>query len=671
MRKILLWLFVFACSAINAQVIEWHRNDINVTSKEYMINFDSVVYIPEQDWSVEIELDSLYVIDSETHVVAQITVGANAHLAKAACGIGLSPELIAKNESDVKILQAGTTQSVDFRIPTNSIEDCYIMVVTQNKYNSFENYPNYYVKTRSASPWKSLGMGKFADAFLGGPYYFEVEILQNELEPNYFRVMRPYAGLLSSVVTDPYLEFFILPAGSEFAGQTTDAEYVIFKDYSTGQWNSNYAEDIYALHPYRFGRTPDKWTYNVVLDYQENGLPGEVSLAPIYYLFNEGSGWDKTTANTISILFPGYERPDYSATLEFDSVVAKPDSGIYATGNLTLGNNATNVKAIVMPAEVDAAAVADAIAAGELEGVDVKAGRIEVPFDAEELGGNNFKIIVTVLVNGAVKNIATASFEYYEEGKNPWQSIGTGFFTDDIVAPLFSSEAATYEVEILENTENPGLYRIMNPYSNSVYPYAQNDCAPEGLYLEVNAIDAEGIYIQQQSLGFDWGYGEFSFVSEGARYLASHDFETVKGAGYLGKVVEGVIKFPVFTASGSTNYQGILYMGTSGHHAGMNGKIEITLPSANAYAKNMAKAKANVTKRSSIKKSFSGVKAEMRKKVLTPMATALETAPNHTADFDSTRSHKIPVAHTKQTKLQQPQTGEAIKVGRMDEKAIW
>lgn len=470
------------------------------------------------------------------------------------------------------------------------------------------------------APWKSLGMAKFAENFLDGSgTYYDVEIQQNELAPNNFRLVEPYAEILGDIAVDKYLEFFILPAGSEFADFTTDAEYVIFNDYNMGQWNSNYAEDIFALHPYRFGRTPDKWNYNVVLEYQENGLPGEVSLAPLYYLFNEGGGWDKTTANTISILFPGYVKADYSASVEFAGIFTAKDGKIYATGDLTLGADASEVKAIVMPADVDAAAVADAIAAGELEAVDVKAGRIEVPFNAEELGGNNFQIIVVVLAEGAVKSVATNSFEYYGAGNsNPWQSLGTGFYTDDVLVPLFyeGGTPVTYEVEILEHTENPGLYRIMDPYAKSVHPLGDADYAPEGLYIEVNATDAEGVYIQQQSLGMDWGYGEMQLVTNGARYLASNPFEVVKGAGYLGKVAEGVIVFPTFTQSNGATYQAILFMGESGYLAGMNSKMEITLPGANAFARNMAIAKANTTKREMAKKSFSGAKANLKLKKL-------------------------------------------------------
>lgn len=465
------------------------------------------------------------------------------------------------------------------------------------------------------SPWRSLGKGKFADAFLGdADLYSDVEILQNELEPNTFRIVEPYAEILNGITTDKYLEFFILPAGSEFKDFVTDAEYVIFNDYNTGQWNSNYAEDIYAIHPYRMGRTPDRWNYNVVLDYQENGLPGEVSLAPVYYLFNEGGGWDQANANTISILFPGYVKADYSAEVQYTGIFTAADETVSAVANLTLGADATDVKAIVMTQADDAAAVADALAAGELEGTPVQAGRIEVPFNAEELGSENLQVIVAVIVDGAVKNVASSGFEYYGGGSNPWQSIGIGYYTDDVLVPMFYEDGTpvTYEVEILEHAEHPGLYRIMNPYAKSVHPYGDDDYAPEGMYIEVNATDAEGVYIQQQSLGMDWGYGEMQLVSNGARYLAANAFEDVKAAGYLGKVSEGVIVFPTFTQSNGTTYQGILFMGESGYLAGMNGKMEITLPSSNAFAKNIAKAKANITKRNSLKKSFFGVKADKR-----------------------------------------------------------
>lgn len=477
------------------------------------------------------------------------------------------------------------------------------------------------------APWKSLGMGKMTDAFIYDDVtYFNVEIQQNELNPNIYRIVNPYDQMLEAGGyieggaykdgPDKYFEFEVMPAGTDYQGTILDKDYVIFNDVNTGYWHPSYEDDVIAIHPYRLGMALDLWNYNVVLDYQENGLPGEVSIAPYYYIFAAGGGWNKTTSTTISVLFPGYVKADYSATVDYAGIFTSPDEKVYAVGNLALGADATDVKAIVMPQDVDAAAVADAIAAGELEAMPVEAaGRIEVPFDSEELGGSKFQIIVVVLVDGVAKNVSTASFEYYGGGATPWQSLGIGYFTDDIVTPMFfEAPLPTYEVEILESNETPGLYRIMNPYSKDVHPYGSVEgvppFAPEGMYLEVNAIDAEGVYVDQQALGMDWGYGEMAFITHGARYLASNPFEVVKGAGYLGKVAEGVISFPVFTASNGTTYQGIIYMGSTGYYAGMNSKVEIVLPGANAFARNMAIAKSNLN----VKKSFSAVKAEMKLK---------------------------------------------------------
>ena len=488
------------------------------------------------------------------------------------------------------------------------------------------------------APWKSLGMGKMMDAFIyDNKTYFEVEIQQNELDDTRFRVVKPYdemlelggyiAGGAYSAGPSEYFEFQILPVGYDFKGYIVQKELVMYDDVRTGYYHPTYAAEVYAVHPIYFQN--GVLDYNAVLDYQKNGLPGEVSIASFYYMDGIG-GWDKSGSTCISILFPDYVKGDYSASVDYTGIYTAKDGMINAVANLSLGKDAQNVKAIVMPADADAAAVADAIAAGELEAIDVVKGRIEVPFNAEDLGGNNFQIIVTVLLDGAVKTVANTSFEYFGGGKNPWKSLGTGYYTDDVILPLFYENGTpeTYEVEIMEYTENPGLYRIMNPYAKSVHPAGDDDYAPEGMYIEVNATDAEGVYIQQQSLGMDWGYGEMSLVSYGATYFSNYPFETVKGAGYLGKVVDGVITFPTFTQSNGKSLQGILYMGTNGYLAGMNSKMEIVLPGSNAFARNMATAKANTTKREFAKKSFSGVKAEMKRMKLFNRTVETFATPN-------------------------------------------
>lgn len=71
-------------------------------------------------------------------------------------------------------------------------------------------------------------------------------------------------------------------------------------------------------------------------------------------------------------------------------------------------------------------------------------------------------------VNGlfAVALPGKAMPDAYEEEEDDasWKSLGTGYYTDDFVVPVFNQTpiSYTYEVEVQESTSTPGLYRIVN-----------------------------------------------------------------------------------------------------------------------------------------------------------------------------------------------------------------
>lgn len=403
--------------------------------------------------------------------------------------------------------------------------------------------------------------------------------------------------------------------------------YRLTTDTGTGYVSSNYNEEVliadmltYSKYRLANGANPDNWTFTweqVPSFYDPE--TGRFSLYVAYYisLGYFGAGYEYFQMD-------GFYVPDYSATLAYKGVLTGDDSQVFASAELELGVDAQDVRAIVMTQDADASAVADAIAAGELEAIDVQAGRIDVPFDPEELGDPKLQLIVAVINEGEVITVSTAKFEYYGGSANPWVSLGVGYYTDDIVASLYGEEPPTYEVEIKTSTETPGIYRIMNAYSNSVYPFAEDDCAEEGTYLEVVAEDPEGVYIPTQSLGFDWGDGEFMFASWGAYNIENgNSFEDVKEAGLLGKIADGVISFPVFTNSNGKQYQGIVFLGSKGYYCGLNGKFEIVLPTSSAFAKTMARAKANIARHNARKLQTScQMKTSVFKKTL-----MLHTAP--------------------------------------------
>ena len=129
-----------------------------------------------------------------------------------------------------------------------------------------------------------------------------------------------------------------------------------------------------------------------------------------------------------------------------------------------------------------------------------------------------------------------------------WKSLGMATYTEDCVTTFFNVENVSYQVEVRENTNQPGLYRIINPYG-AAYPYnAEGDYdTSKEYFIEIDATDPEGVYIPGiYGTGMNWGYGEFSIGSMAYYYMASNGatFEEVKDAGYCGVLADGVITFP-------------------------------------------------------------------------------------------------------------------------------
>ncbi|MCQ2196037.1 MAG: hypothetical protein MJZ60_00765 [Bacteroidaceae bacterium] len=314
--------------------------------------------------------------------------------------------------------------------------------------------------------------------------------------------------------------------------------------------------DIYEKYPCTYDPTTGKFTLNLI------------------YFVDAGSFGNKVE----TIQANGFYIPDYSVVAEFDGVLTDKAQNVFAQIMVDFGKDAESIKGYIAQKSDDAAAVADALASGDIEGYDIVKGINKLPLG--DLTGE-LKVVIATIAEGEAQAVAEASFEYYGSGNaSPWQSLGIGLFTDDIVGPLFGASASTYEVEIMESSEKPGLYRVMNPYSNKVYPLAEDDCAEDGLYLEIDAQDPEGVFIELQDLGFDWGPGAMAFESEGASYLAEgYSFDLIKEKGFFGTLKDGVITLPVLTNSNGIPYQGYLFVGEKVYLTG-KGDFKVVLPSA-------------------------------------------------------------------------------------------
>ena len=155
--------------------------------------------------------------------------------------------------------------------------------------------------------------------------------------------------------------------------------------------------------------------------------------------------------------------------------------------------------------------------------------------------------VVVWATNGKQTKTSIAEFA---TTKNPemFKSLGTGLYTEDFLAGLFNGmENLTYEVEIEESVDNPGKYRLVNPYG-AAFPYNEpgDYDDTQDYYLVINAQDPEGVYIPLQGVGCDWGYGEWQCYSYAAYYMDNKGYplEAVKDAGMCGTLKDGIITFP-------------------------------------------------------------------------------------------------------------------------------
>ncbi|MBR3829715.1 MAG: hypothetical protein IKJ52_00540 [Muribaculaceae bacterium] len=477
-------------------------------------------------------------------------------------------------------------------------------------------------------PWKSLGMATFTDTFFFLDSY-KVEVQQNELNPNYFRLVYPYHEAFEVdddgywggpwENTDEYMNLYLLQPGETLGDATiTQEDLVYFDPFCTGWNNPNYNDIVNIYHPVTFAKYQDEqyFTYNKVVSYQENGLPAIIQLAPYYYMDNTG-GWDNTQNDgMVTIVFPGVVVKDYSVGIEYAGRFTNASDETFADFNVAMGEDVASVK-VGMALTSDPNAVVAGILNGSIEAVEItEAGTVRYPMATP---GEYIAVAISFDAEGNPQEAAMAEFEYVGGAGPVWNSLGMGQYTEGFVCSLFNVQPVSYVVEVQECEDKPGLYRMVNPYGEA-YPYNQAGDwdTSKDYYLEINAEDPEGVYIEAQKLGFDWGYGMFSASSYAYMLMANYDLETIKAAGYCGKLQDGVITFPTqgllvtMESEDGWYYANVAYDENDQPIPG-SGSFKLVLPSA---AKSSKSVKAIVNTQNINKKKVSGQRLKKFEKSL-------------------------------------------------------
>lgn len=463
------------------------------------------------------------------------------------------------------------------------------------------------------APWETIGEALYIEQFVGCFFgvdnlQYKVEIQENTLIPGFYRLVNPYDGKYGyngDGDWDTSQNYYL-----EIHAENPDKVYISTQNLGFNWGYGMFVGGTLAGYYIAKGDEASASAYYGKLQDGVLTFPSESLLCGMLE-YKSGSMYGCGDGTPILVL-PGYSLADNSIETVFKGIFTDTQEQAFAVIEATLGADVTTAKAVVVEASADPAAVADAIAAGELEATDITNGNNNVPVG--DLTGE-LQVVSVTLVGDAVKEIATSAFEYYGGGSNPWKSLGKGLYTEDFVYSLYSEDASyvTYEVEILESTETPGRYRLVNPYGAAFPMNEEGDYDPTATnYLEINATDPDGVYVPTQSTGLNYGQGEITIESWGYYYYkGGSSLEELKNYGYLGTLKDGVITLPTFKVEGKDMYyQGLVYLGTSGYYGGANGAFKVVLPEAvTATAK--AKAKASVKKAKSVRRTLNGVKMEM------------------------------------------------------------
>lgn len=175
----------------------------------------------------------------------------------------------------------------------------------------------------------------------------------------------------------------------------------------------------------------------------------------------------------------------------------------------------------------------------------------------EMLKGTEVKIklpssgVYTIIAIGLDKdgNCLESAYSVVYFIENKWENIGKARYSEDVITSVFEDlDVVTYDVDIMTNSHLPGIYRMIFPYGK-IFPYNEDGDwdITKSWDITINAQDPDGVYIEQQPTGCNWGYGNMEIMSLGYYYMqyGGYAFDQLKEEGILGTLKDGIITFPV------------------------------------------------------------------------------------------------------------------------------
>lgn len=221
---------------------------------------------------------------------------------------------------------------------------------------------------------------------------------------------------------------------------------------------------------------------------------------PVYTETGEGITFSSAslTSQVVTVGVPTFSVDLFRATAN-DALSGNIGMFVYVEGKDAEGNK------VVIPVEGYASQVPFSFEAGKYQ--------TTISVDATPLAVGDEVLIDLSLPEGSEVAVSGANVATVSVTKDySWQSIGTGVWTDGLISYLYNVPAGTnvWEVEVEQAVENENVYRMVNPYGFEVCPWvAENEVTVDPCYVKIDASDPENVFVAQQSIGINWGEGEF------------------------------------------------------------------------------------------------------------------------------------------------------------------
>ncbi len=516
------------------------------------------VYFPTTD-SADVELD-------RTKDYFEVEVSRLGETAAASYGItGTADDEVFSLPSSISFAQGETTAKlvIPYIADNMAMDRAYTVILgfAEGTTVSSYGYESLELSVVLPAPWTTIGKGTFCDLWVL-PFYgitpekypeltntWEVELQRNDVDPLRYRWRSPYG------------ENFAKYCASNDIVELDENEYD-----AAGKYNIEFVtdKDGNAVVPY------NQLTGATISE--EDGMVIAGTLGGFYYsqgnsisaILNQDPSWvskfdakeeyESFTTPAGSIIgdfsndgsgpyLPSYnpggyiwwaekvEVMDYDITLAYNGILTDPESDTYVQLSVKLGADVAKAAVALVPGE-DVEAAVEAVLAGEVETETITESTAGHSFYIFQ-GGEYVAVAVGYNQDGDQVSVATLEiFAVTTAEPKEWRKLGTGVMVDGWYIGRYSMGNVridpmqrAYDVAMEENIENPGVYRIIAPWTTSQALLSQvNNYTGDPVNLIIDARDVNKVSILPQFSGYA------SIDEEGSEYFWSSTMGDVLAA---------------------------------------------------------------------------------------------------------------------------------------------